>query len=255
MGFHYSPYPGFEPIKFELTAVPADMCNWLGLDYGRYEQGFKNEKELWLWATDIRPFLDKDGKEVGQGKIREAWEILVKPDTRRRKEGVIPRTGKSEKGKNPTWLAFLNWLRRGEDSPFRKEYVPRPPRADIDVVNSPDDKPTASEQNATALAQTPTKTDNAVPHSTPPHSSQANQNIIDVNNPTVLCPNAKEALVWWSRWEDFQRVMQSRREVAEARAASQRKNVEDAREVRVRLEGSAVLAMESAPSVSAEVTA
>ena len=173
------------------------------------------------------------------GKIKEAWEAIARPLSRGRREGAVPRKAKGDKVNVP-WQAFLDWLRRDEDSPFQREFVhqPQEPHSDMDKavitasMMTEEFIHTASltagkPEYSSAFKQETTPLVNSM--STPP---QANQNMIDVDDPAALCPNAMDALRWWNRWEEFEQCMQTRRTSAEVRAASQKKNMEGAEAAR-----------------------
>lgn len=111
LSFHYSPYPGIGPIKIELTSDPDDFCEWLGLDYARFLQGFETRKDLWLWVTTV-----KDG-----GKAQRVWTGLVRRYKERPDNGiVIERVSLQWKSRNPGWTDFLEWLKLSDESPYSR---------------------------------------------------------------------------------------------------------------------------------------
>ena len=181
----------------------------------------------------------KDENEVKtrQGKIEESWKAVVNPDGRRRAEEVISRKarGNDKKSKNPAWQAFLDWLRWEDDSPFRREgpfHEPNDRIADVAASNTQLDQTRSVHDNAgspqQAAVETVSSPAEAVSILSQGSAVQPDRNIIDIGHPVALCPNAKEALHRWARWDEFELAMHSRREEAIIRAASQRKNRDEA---------------------------
>ena len=179
-----------------------------------------------------------NGVKTRPGKIEESWKAVVNPDGRGRADEVVSRKarGNDKKSKNPAWQAFLDWLRWEDDSPFKREgpfHEPYDRTADVagntqlNQTSCARDNAGPPQQAAVEAILSPAETVDTLSHESVV-LAQSDRNIIDIGHPVALCPNAKEALHRWARWDEFELAMHSRREEAIIRAASQRKNRDEA---------------------------
>lgn len=99
----YTPYHGLPAVEIALSASPSEVCVWLGLDYVRWEEGFMNVEELYLWLTNVPAdsVLGMAHRKMGKEKI----------DSKH--------SGSKKEAKLPEWKSFINWLRENDDSPWK----------------------------------------------------------------------------------------------------------------------------------------
>lgn len=88
-----------------LTQDPREMCEWLGLSYTIWEEGFNDEIEYWTWLSSPLP-----------GRILwTAWERLIKGND------VLPKNIAGQGTRRAkVWNRFYEWLVYSPDNHWRQ---------------------------------------------------------------------------------------------------------------------------------------
>ncbi len=153
------------------------MCDWLGQDYDHWDQTqFETPMELWKWMVNIKP------GQIGVGALKAL--------SRKRGESA------QEVLKNRRWwnrpqgvIDFLDWV-RSEHSPWYQ------PDSEDFVRHDGQPKPVLSPEEAAAMASA--------------------ASMVDPDKPNPLDARAIDALKFWNRTEEYDKILAERRVLAVA---------------------------------------
>ena len=70
-------FPGLAPIEIELTADASEFLNWIGLDYGRWLDGFDKQTDYYHWVGGVGQALDQAISAQDETLIHRAWGKFV----------------------------------------------------------------------------------------------------------------------------------------------------------------------------------
>jgi hypothetical protein len=104
---HHSPYPGEPVISVELTGNAGKLLKWLGLEYGRWQDGFATQVEYqqWLAGMCVKGDEWKIGDGMRETRIALGWARLVDQVT------PIKDTAGHQKERIQKLEDFRTWLR------------------------------------------------------------------------------------------------------------------------------------------------
>jgi hypothetical protein len=222
---HHSPYPGEPVISVELTSSAGKLLQWLGLEYGRWQNGFDTQAEYQQWLAGML----SNGEEweldesMRESRIVLGWARLVNQVT------PIKDTAGHQKERIQKLEDFRDWLRsikysslvRRSDAVTTSKQTPAEPpavthkqiivRTEVTLEINLQTGETTQENSTTTIIHPPDKTD---------------QLRID---PRPLDEYAIETLRYFGKLEEYERILAERRIEVEVKVEN-RKRKEQNRE-------------------------
>jgi hypothetical protein len=95
-------YADVPRVRVFLTLDVTELCEWLGLDLGKWRSGFDDLQEYWTWLATPKP----------GSALHQAWNIVV------RYRPSWPKVSGQAKRRRQVWDEFQVWLARSEQSPW-----------------------------------------------------------------------------------------------------------------------------------------
>lgn len=203
-------------LDVRLTSSAEELCEYLGLDYARWQEGFDTELDVWQWLTTV---------EEG-GKLEGAYRRMVRP------KAVRQAGHKSKLGALDSFVAFLRTTRHGDGWDWETGTRIKVKEPEKEGEGGEPVTPSITEEASTEVVVTETAptedastlTTSSPSESTPlstsppltpvPELPRTNVDSLDPERPLPLDIRATAALERWGKLEEYEALITERRVAA-----------------------------------------